>query len=106
MTDRLDEILRRDARAALDDDGFAAGVMSALPAPARRPHGALQPALIFGSTALGCLLAALLAPAGFNVAQGFIDLAQLKGLTPAAFSGLAMAAVLLVSAVVLAAEID
>jgi hypothetical protein len=104
MSDRLDDLLRNDARQPLPDDGFTARVMGALPAP--RARRAFQPLLILGSTALGCVLAALLAPAGFNIAQGFVDLAQLKGFTPAAMAGLAMAAALLVSAVVLAVETE
>ena len=105
MSDRLDQILRDDARIPIDDAGFTARVMGALPAPAA-PQRWLQPALILGSTLAGCVLAALFAPGGLDVAQGFVDLVQLKGLTPAAMAGLAMAGVVLVSAVVLAAEVD
>lgn len=106
MIDRLDEMLRNDARLAIPDDGFSARVMGALPAPAMRMSRWLQPALVLGSTVAGSVLAAMLAPADANVVQGFMDLAQLKIFTPAAIAGLAMAAALLVSAVVLAAETD
>jgi hypothetical protein len=80
--------------------------MGELPAPAMRSRRWLQPALVLGSTAVGCVLAAMLAPVDVNIAQGFVDLAQLKGFTPAAIAGLSMAAVLLISAVVLATETD
>jgi hypothetical protein len=106
MSDRLEEILRNDAQLALRDDGFTARVTGALPAPAPRSRRWLQPALILGSALAGSVLAAMLAPVDANVAQGFMDLAQLKGFTPAAIAGIAMAAVLLISAVVLAAETD
>jgi len=106
MTDRLDEILRNDAQHALPDAGFSARVMRALPAPALRSRRWLQPALILGSALAGCLLAVLLAPAEAGITQGFADLMHLKLFTPAAIAGLAMAAALLVSAVVLAAEAD
>jgi hypothetical protein len=106
MSDRLDEILRNGAQPGVRDDGFTARVLGALPAPARRRRPWLQPALILGSTAAGCVLAALLAPGDFNIAQGFLDLARLKGFTPAALAGLAMAAALLATAVVLVAETE
>jgi hypothetical protein len=106
MTDRLDEILRNDAQHTIPDAGFSTRVMRALPPAALRSRRWLQPALILGSALAGCLLAALFAPGDASVVQGFADLAQLKVFTPAAIAGLAMAAALLVSAVVLAAEAD
>jgi hypothetical protein len=106
MSDRLDDIIRNDEQSAIPDDGFTARVMGGLPAPVRRSRRWLQPALVLGSTAIGCLLAAICAPVDFNIAQGFVDLAQLKGFTPAAVAGLAMAAMLLISAVVLATETE
>jgi hypothetical protein len=102
MTDNLDRILRDDARRPLADDGFAARVMGALPARARGPRMWMRPALIFGSAAVGSLLAALFAPPGINLFQGFADLMQLKALTPAAITGVAMAIALLASGIVLA----
>jgi hypothetical protein len=104
--DRLDRLLRDAARQAIDDEGFTARLMAALPAPAPRLHPWLKPALVLGSVVLGSVLAALLAPAGVNVMQGFVDLAQMRGLTPPAITGLAMSAALLVSAIVLAADAD
>lgn len=104
MTDRLDEILRDDAQRVLSDDGFSTRVMRALPPPTFHARRWLQPALILGSALAGCLLAVLLAPADARIAQGFVDLMQLRLFTPAAIAGLAMAAALLVSAVVIAAE--
>jgi hypothetical protein len=80
--------------------------MGALPAPAARRPRALHQALVPGATLAACGLAALWAPGDFNIAQGFVDLAQLKGFTPAAFAAMGMAAMLLVCAVVLAAETE
>jgi len=104
--DKLERLLRDAARQAIDDEGFTARVMAALPVPAPRLHPWLKPALVLGSVALGSVLAALFAPAGVNVMQGFVDLAQMRGLTPPAITGLAMSAALLVSAIVLAADTD
>ena len=105
--DKLDRLLRRDAQADLPDDGFTARMMGALPAPAEALHRAwLAPALILGSAALGSALAIAFAPAGANVVQGFFDLAALPTLTPAAVTGLAMTAALLLSAIVLALDAE
>jgi hypothetical protein len=107
--DRLDRILQRDARAAIEDDGFTARVMGALPplSLARRAprRGWLGQALVLGSAALGSALAWIFAPGGLNVAQGFIDLFS-RGFTPAAVMTLAMTAALLIAAVVLAIDTD
>jgi hypothetical protein len=104
--DRLDRLLRHDARAALADDGFTTRVMGALPARAQASRGWLKPALVLGSAALGSALAYVFAPADSNVAQGFIDLVQLRALTPAAIAGLALFASMLLAAIILAADAD
>jgi hypothetical protein len=104
--DKLDRILRHDARESLPGGDFTARVMAALPERAPRPYRWLTPVLVLGSAALGSVLAALFAPAGINVMQGFVDLAQMRGFTPALITGLAMSAALLVSAIVLATDID
>lgn len=103
--DKLDRWLRDDARIELPDAGFTARVMGALPPAASRPLPWLKPLLVFGSAALGGVLAVSLAPAGASVVQGFLDLAQLRA-TPAAITGIAMAAALFLSAIVLAADAD
>ncbi len=101
--DKLDRLLRHDAQIALADEGFTARVLGALPAPVARAERAwLKPALILGSAAVGSALAA--AFAGTSIPQGFLDLAEMRGLTPAAITGLAMTAALVVSALVLAAD--
>lgn len=105
MTDSIDRLLQHDARTALPDGGFTARVMSALPAPAS-PRSWLRPLLIFGSAALGSLLAVLLSPAAGSLLQGFQELVQLRAASPAAMTALACTAVLLVSAVILAVETD
>lgn len=104
MNDDIDKLLRDDARAALPDNGFSARVLSALPAraPSQRPW--LRPALVFGSAALGSVLAIALAPAGGSLLQGFADLVQLRGFTPAAITAAAICGALLLSALVLAAD--
>jgi hypothetical protein len=104
--DKLERILGRDARTAIDDDGFTARVMGALPRRvAARPAGWLAPALVLGSTALGSVLAWLFAPSGVNAAQGFVDLAS-RSLTPSAVATLAMSLALLVAAIVLAVDAE
>ena len=104
MTDRLDRILRDDAARPIADDGFSARVMAALPARAPRTRTWLHPTLVFGSAALGAALALMLAPAGGSLLQGFADLVQWRGMTPAALTGIAMGAALLLSALVLAMD--
>ena len=106
MTDKLDLLLREDARAALDDAGFRARVMRALPPRQPSSRAWVKPALLLGSALLGSLLAALFLPAGSAVIQGYIDLAQHRGMTPAAVAALAMAGAFLISAIVLAADTD
>ena len=105
-SDTLERLLREDARRPLSDDGFNARVMAAVPAPAAKGRVWLKPALVLGSAALGSVLAIVFAPAGSSVLQGFLDLVQMRGLTPAAITGIAMSAALFVSAVVLAADTD
>jgi len=102
--DKLERILRADARQEIAENGFTARVMGALPAPA--PHRWLKPALMLGAAALGSALAVLLAPAQMNVVQGFLDLAQMRGLSLPGAAGLGMAAALLVSAIVLVADTE
>ena len=106
LDDKLDRLLGDHARQTLSDDGFTSRVMAMLPPSAATRRAWLKPALVLGSVALGSGLAMLLAPAGSSVVQGFFDLAQLRGMTPAAVTGLAMSAALLVSAIVLAADTD
>jgi hypothetical protein len=108
---RLDRILRRDAREVIDDGGFTARVMGALPSRSPLParfasrRSWLTPALVLGSTALGSVLAWLFAPGGVNAAQGFADLTT-SGLTPAAITTLAMAIAVLIAAIVIAVDTD
>lgn len=105
--DPLERLLREDARSPLADDGFTLRVMGALPAaPAAAPRAWLKPTLVLGSAALGSLLATLFAPAGASMAQGFLDLVQWHGPTPAAIACFALAGAMLVSAIVLAADSD
>ena len=104
--DLLERWLREDAQRALPDDGFNARVMAALPARARPQNPWLRPALVLGSAVVGSALAAALAPGDASAIQGFIDLAQMRGFTPAAITGLALSAALLACALVLAADPD
>jgi len=105
MTD-IDPLLRDDARVPVPDEGFSARVMAALPARAQGSGAWFKPALIFGSAALGSVLAALLAPAGGSLLQGFADLMQLRGFTAAAFTAIAIGGALMLSALVLAVDPD
>ena len=105
-SDKLERLLREDALRPLPDDGFSARVLDALPARVAKGRAWLNPALVLGSAALGSVLAIAFAPAGSSMLQGFVDLAQMRGLTPAAITGIAMSAALFVSAAVLAADTD
>ena len=104
--DPMDRLLREDAARILPDDGFTPRVLAAL--PAARSAGATwwKPALILGSTMLGSVLAMAFAPEGTSLVQGFIDITQSRMLTSAALTGLATCAALLISALVLAADVD
>jgi len=104
MSDDIDKQLRDDARIQLPDNGFSARVLSAL--PARRPvqRTWLRPALVLGSAALGSVLAIVLAPAGGSLLQGFEDLVQFRGFTPAAITAAAICGALMLSALVLAVD--
>jgi hypothetical protein len=104
--DPMDRVLRMDAARKLDDAGFTARVMAALPAPRRSRDGWFRPVLILGSTVLGSVLAVAFAPAGTSLAQGFVDLTRSHALTSSALTGIAICAGLWISAIVLAAEID
>jgi hypothetical protein len=102
----IDRLLRDDARAPLPDDGFTRRVLARLPAPAAATHPWLRPVLVLGSAALGSALAVLLAPGGVPLLEGFADLVQMRGFTPAAVTGLAMAGALGACALVLLVEAD
>jgi hypothetical protein len=104
MNDKLDRLLHADARERLADDGFTARLMEALPARPAHRMAWLKPVLVLGSAALGSALAVAFAPAGTSLYQGFVDLVQLRAFTPAALTGAAMSAALLISAIVLAAD--
>ncbi len=98
--DRMDRLLREDARRGIPDEGFSLRVASALP----RARAWLRPALLLGSAALGGALAWLLAPSGTSLVQGFLDLARLQSQTPSAVAAIGMALAMAVCAAVLVAE--
>jgi len=100
--DWIDRQLREDARRPLDDGGFATAVMARL--PERAPYPWLRTSLVLGSTAVGGILAALLAPAGPLVVDGFREIFNFRGMTPGMSAVLAMTVVLAVSGYVLATE--
>lgn len=104
--DPLDRLLREDAARKLDDGGFTARVMAALPAPRTSRAGWLKAALVLGSTLLGSALAVAFAPAGTSLVQGFLDVTRSHALTSSALTAIAICAGLWISAIVLAAEID
>jgi len=106
MTDKLDRVLHDDARVALEDAGFTDRVMRTLPPRRAAAREWWRAALLLGSAALGSLLAALFLPAGSALVQGYIDLAQNRGFTPAAMTAIAMAAALAISSIVLAADTE
>lgn len=99
----LDRLLESAAREAIPDDGFTARVLAAIPVPAPGARW-WKPALILGSTALGCALAAFFAPGSASLAEGFLDLAAARFLTPSAVAALASAVALTLGTAILAAE--
>ena len=101
--DWIEKVLREDAARPLADGGFTRRVMDALPARRAQRISWLRPALMMGSAALGGALAA--AFAGTSLPQGFIDIVQMRGLTQAALTGMAMVAAMVVSALVLASDV-
>jgi hypothetical protein len=98
----LDKLLRHDAQLDLQDDGFTARVVAALPARAPRARAWLKPALVMGSAAIGSALAVALSPQGTALVAGFQDLMYLRTASQGALAGLAICGALLMSAVVLA----
>ena len=104
-TDRIDDLLRRDAAQATPDAVFSARVMAALPAPRTAPSR-WKPFLVLGSAALGCAIAAFVDPAAPALLQGFADLAGARLATPAALAALATAGAMALTALVLAADAD
>ena len=102
----VEQLLRADAGETIDEAGFTQRVMGALPAPRPRRRAWLTPVLVLGSTALGSALALAFAPTGVSVAQGFIDVASMRGFTPAAVMALALGGALTAAAVLLAADAD
>ena len=106
MSDPVERILKHHAAASLADDGFGQRVMGALPPRAAGLRPWLRSILVFGSTALGAVLALWLSPAAGSLLEGFTELAQLRIFTPAAMTAVAISCALLVSAVILAVDTD
>jgi hypothetical protein len=104
--DPMDRLLREDAARKLPDDGFTPRVLASLPAARTARATWWKPALMLGSTMLGSVLAMAFAPEGTSLVQGFVDITQSRVLTSAALTGLATCAALLISALVLAADLD
>ena len=104
--DPMDRLLRADAARILPDDGFTGRLLATLPAPRTARASWWKPALILGSTMLGSVLALAFAPEGTSLVQGFIDITHSRLMTSAALTGLATCAALLISALVLAADVD
>jgi hypothetical protein len=99
----IEQLLADDARTPLDDAGFSARVLRALPPPVPR-RAWLRPVLILGSAALGSVLAAAFGPEGASIAQGALDLATANYFTPGALALLGSALTLAVAGAVLAAD--
>jgi hypothetical protein len=104
--DSMDHLLRDDASRGMPDDGFTHRVLAALPAAQNVRAGWWKPALIMGSTMLGSVLAMAFAPEGTSLVQGFVDITHSRVFTSAALTGLATCGALLISALVLAADVD
>ena len=104
--DPIDRLLHEDAARTLPDDGFTPRVLASLPAARAARMTWWKPALILGSTVLGSALAMAFAPEGTSLVQGFVDITHSRMMTSAALTGLATCAALLISALVLAADVD
>ena len=105
--DKLERILRHDAATApAGDEAFTRRVMESLPVARRGMRAWTTPLLVMGSAALGSVLAMALAPVPGGVMQAALDIAHLHMATPAALTAIGIAAALLASAVVLAADPD
>jgi len=100
----IERLLRHDARIEIEDNGFSARVLGAIPSRATRERTWLKPALVMGSAALGSALAIALSPAGTALVAGFQDLMSLRAGSQGAIAGLAMCGALLLSALVIAFE--
>lgn len=99
----VERLLETAASETIADAGFTARVLVALPERAAGTRW-WKPALILGSTALGCALAAFFAPGSASLTEGFLDLAAARFLTPSAVAALASAVALAVGTAILAAE--
>ena len=102
--DWLDRQLRADAHVVLQDEGFTGRVLATLPSPVPRMNPWLKPTLVLGSTAVGGLLATILAPVGPMFIEGASQLAHMRGFTPSVAALLAMTSVLVIAGWVLATE--
>jgi hypothetical protein len=101
----LDALLREDAGRQLDDGGFTARVLGALPSH-RRTSRWLRPALVMGSAVTGSALALAFAPAFESPSIALWEWIGSGTLSPAAVTSLAIGLVLLASAVVIALDSD
>ena len=102
--DPVERWLREDAARTVLDDGFSDQVMGALPARATFGGMGWKALLIFGSTALGVLLALCLGPTAAALVQGFADLLSARILTPSAVSVLALGVTTLIAGALLASD--
>jgi hypothetical protein len=101
----LDSLLREDASQPLADGGFTPRVMAALPR-ARSAPAWLRPTLVFGSAALGSVLAAAFAPKLESPWLGIMDYITSGAISSAALTTLTVGVVLLVSAMVLVLDAE
>jgi hypothetical protein len=98
--DALARLLAEDAATPIADDGFARGVLAALPPPVPR----WQAKLVIGSAVAGCALAAALAPGGVPVVEGVLDLMRANLLSPGALLLFAYAFALTATGAILVAQ--
>jgi len=105
-SDAIDRALRDDASRHLDDGGFAARVMAALPERRAARPAWLRPAILLGGAGAGSALAAVLLPPGISVVRGAADLAGGAGLTPAAMMAIAASVLVAVIAAVAASSVE
>jgi hypothetical protein len=104
--DAVERALVDDASRHLDDAGFTANILAALPEQrAARPQW-LRPAILLSGAVAGSVLAASLLPAEMSAVRGALDLATGAGFTPAAMVTVSASALMGIIAAVAATSSD
>ena len=103
MTQDLEALLRQDAAAPRNDDGFTRRVMASLPPSGRAPAW-VRPTLVMGSSIAGSAIALAFAPRDSSLALSLAEYFTSGVVSQTMLTSIAIGAVLLVSALVLAVD--